>query len=134
LREELAHFKRACERLEELLARTRSEVSEVMECLHEMKERVSNVEALLLVHLVKAGLATPKPLIELLSAVSLASLVVELNLARLALQGASALKKIKTGGFEALWARHQGVGECEATKALGRSAPSTPEGRLEATP
>jgi len=74
-----------------------------MECLHEIKERVSDVEALLFVYLVKAGPATPKPLIELLSAVSSASLVVELNLARLALQGASALKKIKIKGFEALW-------------------------------
>jgi len=55
LREEVASLKRACKRLEELLARARSEVSEVLERLHEVKERISNVEALLLVHWVEAG-------------------------------------------------------------------------------
>ena len=102
LREELASLKRACKRLEELLTRARSEVSEVLERLHEIKERVSNVEALLLVHLVEVGATTSKPLIELLSVASSASLLVELNLARLALQGTSALRKISVRGIEAL--------------------------------
>ncbi|GEM_PF-3171417 len=102
LREELASLKRACKRLEELLTRARSEVNEVLERLHEIKERISIVEALLLVHLVEAGATTPKPLIELLSAASSASLLVELNLARLALQGTSALRNISVKGVEVL--------------------------------
>ena len=102
LREELTSLKRACKRLEELLTRARSEVNEVLERLHEIKERISIVEALLLVHLVKAENATSKPLIELLSVASSASLLFELNLARLALQGASALRKIEVRGAEAL--------------------------------
>jgi len=102
LREELTSLKRACSKLEELLARAGCEVDEVLEGLHEIKERVGNVEALLLVRLVEAGPATSKPLVELLSAASSASLIVELNLARLALQGASALRKIKIRGVEAL--------------------------------
>jgi len=102
LRNLLVSFKGACERLEELLARDECSVNEVLDCLYEVKERISSMEVLLLAHLVEARQEVAMPLIKLISTITSTSLSVELDLARLALQGASAVKKIKVKDFKSL--------------------------------
>jgi hypothetical protein len=102
LRNLLVSFKGACERLEELLAREECSVNEVLDCLYEIKERISSMEALLLAYLVEARQEVAMSLIEFTSAITSTSLSIELDLARLVLQGASAVKKIKVEDFKPL--------------------------------